>query len=74
MDKRIVKINSKQIRRAVALGMIEELNAKEVSRAQIAEESGLSYRSLQNWVRDIHAPSVKNLRDLEKVHKRHCSK
>jgi len=54
--------------------MIEELNAKEVSRAQIAEESGLSYRSLQNWVRDIHAPSVKNLRDLEKVHKRHCSK
>lgn len=72
MVRPMVKIDSKQIRRATALGMIEELNAKNVNRNQIAREAKISYQQIDNWIKGKHAPGVRYLKRLEKLHRRYC--
>lgn len=61
-------VDSKQIRRATVLGIIEELNRIGISRRQIARETKVSWQTIWNWQEATHAPSVKHMKSFEKFH------
>lgn len=73
MVRPMVKIDTKEIRRAVALGMIEELNGQKINRNMVSREAKIAFQTIHNWITKKHAPSVKHLQRIEKVHRRYCN-
>lgn len=72
MVRPMVKIESGELRRVTVLGMLEELNNKNINRNMITREAKISYVTLQNWINKTHRPSVKHLKKISKVHEKYC--